>query len=235
MVDMESRSQCEKIVGYQFHDTSLLDTALTHSSAAAHHLHNYERLEFLGDAVLGLLVCDHVYTTYPDRREGDMTVIKATAVSRKTCAQISNEIGLSSLVRVGAGMNRSGGLPMSVAAGLLEAVIGAMYVDSGGNLTPIRQFLLPLISRQIEEIIRNQHDQNYKSILQHHAQRELGTTPHYHVQAESGLDHDKQFQVYVIIGTEKYEPQWGSSKKVAEQLAAKAALEKLGVVLTNLH
>ena len=235
MVDLESLNRCEKIIGYKFNDASLLDAALTHSSAVAHHLHNYERLEFLGDAVLGLLVCDHVYTIYPDRREGDLTVIKAAAVSRKTCAQISNEIGLSALVRVGAGMNRSGGLPMSVAAGLLEAIIGAMYVDSGGSLNAIRQFLLPLIGRHIDEIIRNQHDQNYKSILQHHAQRELGTTPVYHLQSESGLDHDKQFQVYVTIGTDRYESQWGSSKKIAEQLAAKAALEKLGVELTNLH
>ncbi len=235
MVDVESLKKCESIIHYKFKESSLLDAALTHSSAAAHHLHNYERLEFLGDAVLGLVVCDHVYTIYPDRREGDLTVIKAAAVSRKSCARISDQIGLSALVRVGAGMNRAGGLPMSVAAGLLEAVIGAMYVDSGGSLDPIRKFLLPLISHHLEEIIRNQHDQNYKSILQQHAQREFGATPVYHVQAEAGLDHDKSFQVFVTIGEHRYEPQWGASKKLAEQLAAKSALEKLGVELANIH
>ncbi len=235
MVDVECLKKCEAIVNYQFKESSLLDAALTHSSATTHHLHNYERLEFLGDAVLGLVVCDHVYTIYPDRREGDLTVIKAAAVSRKSCARISDHIGLSALVRVGAGMNRTAGLPMSVAAGLLEAVIGAIYVDSGGNLEPIRQFFLPLIGQSLDEIIQNQHDQNYKSILQHHAQREFGSTPVYHVQAEAGLDHNKSFQVYVTIGGQRYEAQWGASKKLAEQAAAKSALEKLGVELANIH
>jgi len=235
MVDVESLKKCETLVKYKFNDYTLLAAALTHSSAAAHHLHNYERLEFLGDAVLGLIVCGHVYTIYPDRREGDLTVIKAAAVSRRSCARISDEIGLSALVRVGAGMNRAGGLPMSVAAGLLEAVIGAIYVDSGGNLAPVRDFVLPLIEKHLEEIIRNQHDQNYKSILQQHAQREFNSTPVYHVLAEAGLDHDKSFQVYVTIGDQRFEPQWGGSKKIAEQAAARCALERLGVELANIR
>lgn len=232
MVDVESLKNCQTIIGYSFKDATILDAALTHSSAAAHRLHNYERLEFLGDAVLGLLICEHVFNLFPDRREGDLTILKAAAVSRKTCARISDKIGLTALVRVGPGMNRTGGLPVSVAAGLLEAILGAMYLDSGGDLKTIRKFLMPAMNEHLREIINNQHDQNYKSILQQHAQREFGTTPVYHVQAETGLDHDKSFQIYVAIGERQFESRWGNSKKLAEQLAAKCALETLGI---NLH
>jgi ribonuclease III, bacterial len=228
-LDLVERCQC--VLGHTFADSGLLLLALTHSSLSDSRLESNERLEFLGDAVLGLIVCEQIYRLFPDALEGQMTKIKSTAVSRRTCAEMAERLGLCSLIQVGKGMESHDALPPSLSAAVVESVIGALYIDAG--LDACKAFLLPLIEPLIHEAERSGHQRNFKSVLQQHAQQALDASPQYRVLDEKGPDHAKAFKVAVEIAGVRYEAAWGQSKKQAEQAAALHALCALGVIQTD--
>lgn len=215
-------------IGYTFRDPALLDLALRHASVADARVRSNERLEFLGDAVLSLVVCNHIYHRFPDLLEGEMTKIKSNVVARNTCAVMAEELGLVQHLELGKGMKTAAALPMSLAAAALEAVVGAVFLD--GGMEPVSQFLGPLLSPRIEKAAASGHQDNYKSILQQYAQQHLTQTPSYGVLSQKGPDHAKHFQVSVSIGDRSFAPCWGASKKAAEQSAALTALHELGLI-----
>ena len=219
--------------GYSFHNPDLLREALTHASIADTRTSSNERLEFLGDAVLGLVVCDELHHRFPDLLEGDLTKIKSTVVSRKTCARVIQELGVEQCLQLGKGMLNHDVLPGSVAAALLESLIGAIYLDAGrheGGLPAVRAFVMPLLEPIIRHAAESGHQQNFKSALQQHAQDLLGVTPIYLLLDEQGPDHAKCFEICVQVGAERFRSAWGQSKKDAEQQAALNALKKLSLV-----
>ena len=221
-------NDAEQLIGYHFHDPNLLETALTHASVANSRLESNERLEFLGDAVLGVVVVHDLYERYPDLLEGEMTKIKSVVVSRQTCAKISRLIGLCEMVAMGKGMDRPGGVPQSVAAAALEAVIGAIFLD--GGIGPAREFIIRYAAPHIEEAFANEHQDNFKSMLQQCAQRKWNTTPDYRLLDEKGPDHSKCFEVAVVIEGRHFPSAWGVNKKEAEQAAARKVLAELGLL-----
>lgn len=233
MVSPEILNQCQAIITYQFRTPDLLNAALTHSSSAENRLHSNERLEFLGDAVLGLIVCQRLYELYPDHLEGELTKLKSAVVSRRTCAAISNALGLTALIRVGRGMEGVGNRPNSLAAGVFESIVAAIYLD--GGFESARSFVLKHAESWIAQYATTTHQQNYKSMLQQYVQRHLGGTPTYEVLDEAGPDHNKSFQVRVLADQRGFGSAWGNTKKDAEQKAALQALQELGIVDEHGH
>jgi ribonuclease-3 len=231
-MDEQVRVAAESALGYAFKDPALLERALTHASNVDERLRSNERMEFLGDAVLGLIVCERVFSRFPDLLEGEMTKIKSMAVSRATCATIARELGLHQLLSLGKGMilgaGPGGELPQSLAAAALESVIAAMYLDGGYDAC--KAFVLPRLDPLIEQAATGGHQENFKSVLQQHAQQTLGGVPVYRVLDEQGPEHAKCFKVAVEIGGRQFSSTWANSKKKAEQQAALTALRELGVV-----
>jgi ribonuclease III len=227
-VDEGFLDKCQDVLGYRFANPALIEQAMTHSSVAATRMDSNERMEFLGDAVLGLTVCDRLYGQCQDLMEGEMTKIKSSVVSRQTCAAIAEGLGLGDMARRSKGIGRGGGLPQSVSAAILESVIGAIYLD--GGLEPAREFILKHMQPYIDEAMANQHQRNYKSLLQQEAQRLWGQTPSYRLLDEKGPDHSKCFEVGVTVGGRSFRSAWGMNKKDAEQVAAHRALIELGVL-----
>jgi ribonuclease-3 len=218
----------EEILGYQFKDAELIRRALRHASIADGRLDSNERLEFLGDAVLGMVVCDYLFETFDDLLEGELTKIKSAAVSRRTCATIANELQLDSLLELGKGMKTRSKIPSSLSAAVLESVIGALYID--GGIDKVRDWLIPLLEPMISRAAESGHQHNFKSVLQHYAQRNMPGQPIYVMLDEKGPDHAKCFQVCVDIGERRFESCWAASKKQAEQRAALVALEELDLI-----
>lgn len=219
---------CEEILGYRFRDSLLLKEALTHASIADTRKESNERLEFLGDAVLGLIVCHRLYELFPDYLEGDLTKLKSAVVSRNTCAAVANSIGLTDLLFVGKGMAGRAERPSSLAAGAYESIIAAIYLDGGYD--GARQFVLQHMDDWIREFAATTHQQNFKSLLQQYSQKHLNGTPQYELLDEKGPDHSKCFEVRVVVGSRAFGSAWGPAKKQAEQRAAQIALEELGVL-----
>ncbi|MBK9118653.1 MAG: ribonuclease III [Phycisphaerales bacterium] len=217
---------CQHRIGYQFNNLNLLRLALHHASSANHRRDSNERMEFLGDAVLGLVVCTTLYERLPEALEGDMTKIKSAVVSRRTCAQVAREVGLTDGLVVGQGMDHGEHLPSSLAAGTLEAIIAAIYLD--GGLEAARQFVLTHMDGAIRQATASQHQFNFKSQLQQWAQREHSATPSYELLDEKGPDHSKCFEVAVTIAGRQFPSAWGPNKKDAEQKAARLALVEVG-------
>jgi ribonuclease-3 len=230
-VRQETLQQCQEIIGYRFSDPALLSQALTHSSVAPSRQESNERLEFLGDAVLAIVVCHELYDHVDDLTEGEMTKIKSAVVSRQTCAEVANEAGVCEQLFLGKGVSQRGGLPVSVAGAVFEAIIGAVYLD--GGLTPARDFILCHLRPHIAKALANEHQDNYKSMLQQYVQRQWAATPQYHVLDEKGPEHSKCFEVAVSIGGEHFPSAWGMTKKQAEQEAACRALTELGQVVAD--
>ncbi len=201
--------------------------ALTHSSGAHTRGESNERMEFLGDAVLGLVICELLYRQYEDFHEGEMTKIKSAVVSRRTCAEVSDELGITQLLFLGKGIEAHT-LPDSVAAAVLESLIGAVYLD--GGIEPAGAFIHRTMEPKVRAIVANQLAHNYKSALQQYAQRQWNLTPIYELLDEKGPDHARAFEVGVVIGGQRFPTAWANTKKQAEQLAAQAALVQLGVV-----
>jgi len=216
----------EEALGHRFADRSLIERALTHASLVDDRLRSNERLEFLGDAVLGLVVCEFLHGHYDELLEGDMTKIKSTVVSRHSCAVIAEQMGLDRFLRLGKGMSNRAQLPQSVIAAVYESVIGAIYLD--GGIDAARTFIMGRMRRHAEDAARSGHHANFKSVLQQAAQTHFEETPQYHVLDEKGPDHAKCFEICVEIGTRRFESCWGNSKKQAEQDAALNALVELG-------
>lgn len=228
MLEPEIQQQAQELLKYRFQDPALLAEALTHSSAAESRLRSNERMEFLGDAVLDLVVCEELYRRFPDYFEGEMTKLKSAVVSRKTCAIVARETGLDELLIVGKGVEGRRLIPSSLSAGVYESVIAAIYLD--GGFEPARRYVLETIKPHIDAMALNLHQHNYKALLQQHVQKSLETTPHYELLDEKGPDHAKCFEICVSLQGQRYPGAWGPSKKSAEQKAALLALHELGLV-----
>ena len=217
----------ETKLGYVFHRPELLENALYHSSYANEHrgagISSNERLEFLGDAVLGFVTAEYLYTKHPDMPEGDLTRIRASLVSESALFQFAQEIDLGEYLRLGRGEERCGGRTRpSVVSDAFEAVIAALYLDGGMEVA--KSFILPFITE-------GKHaEADYKTRLQEIVQQNPEEKLSYVVEQESGPDHDKHFVVAVRFNSDKVARGEGRSKKMAEQHAAREALKLLGVL-----
>lgn len=221
----DKMTRCEERLGYRFRDKALLKAALTHASGAEHRLASNERLEFLGDAVLGLVVCDLLYRNYPAFQEGELTRVKSNVVSRQTCARLSELLGLHEFLFLGKGMAATGAIPQSLMADVFESLVAALYLDGGDEVA--RAFLEHHLAAEIAAAVALAHSDNAKSLLQQIAQRRFGATPSYYLLDEKGPDHSKCFKMAARAGNRDFSPAWGRNKKEAEQRAACNALAEL--------
>ena len=216
--------ELERRTGYAFRDRTFLERALTHASCKDAENPSNERLEFLGDAVLGLVVAHFLYTAFPDLEEGPLTRVRSAVVSAQSLTQLAREVGLDRALRIGRGLRREE-LPPSVLANSVEALIGAMFLD--GGLPAARPFILWGLEQALEDELVARTERNWKSLLQELTQQADRVTPTYEVIEESGPDHQKEFVVVVKVdGVERGRGR-GPSKKAAEQGAAHDALERL--------
>lgn len=218
----------EAAIGYQFSNITLLQNALTHSSYANERYHNSlmsnERLEFLGDSVLGMVVAEHLFRNFQDRPEGELTRMRADMVCERALANVANRLGLGQHLLLGHGEERFGGRGRdSILADAVESVIAATYLDGGmeAAVAFIRKFILCDVPA---ERMRNA---DYKTALQELVQQKKSQTLSYALVGESGPDHDKKFVVEVSLNGQVVGSGTGSSKKRAEQEAARVAIEKL--------
>ncbi|MBW3598497.1 MAG: ribonuclease III [Planctomycetes bacterium] len=223
-----SLARCERRIGYVFHSKDQLREALTHASGAVHRLASNERMEFLGDAILGKVVCKHLFLKYPQYLEGDLTKIKSIVVSRQTCAKISQRLRLQEFLIVGKGMASCPTTPPSLLADVFESLIAAIELDGGPE--EAERFIHRHVIPEIELAVAGEIEGNYKSLLQQYAQRVMSATPAYQLLQEKGPDHSKTFKVAAEIGGELYPPAWGRNKKEAEQRAARNALSELRAI-----
>ncbi|MHB1426552.1 MAG: ribonuclease III [Gemmataceae bacterium] len=219
--------ECQKAIGYQFRQPELLRASLTHASGANTRLASNERMEFLGDSVLGLVTCEQLYLRFPDYQEGDLTKIKSVVVSRRTCARFSKVLNLGAFIFLGKGMNHlhASAVPSSMLADVYESLVAAIYLD--GGLEAARSFILKQLGPEIEEVAEEAHGGNFKSLLQQVAQREFNATPQYVLLDEKGPDHSKCFKIAAVIGRHTFAGAWGRNKKEAEQRAAMNALAQV--------
>lgn len=221
----ELMERCQASINYQFTDLALLHEAITHASGASTRLRSNERLEFLGDAILGFVVCEHLFEQYPKWLEGELTKIKSIVVSRQSCADLAEEIGFGEFLIVGKGVTASGDVPPSLLANAFESIVAAIYIDS--DLATVKAFLLPHIERHIHMAVEGESQVNYKSAFQQLVQKEFGVSPSYRLVDHKGPDHDKSFLVAAFVGKRSFTPAWGKNKKEAEQGAAANALDEI--------
>lgn len=217
--------RCQQALGYRFEDLELLRRCLTHASSAPTRLESNERLEFFGDSVLGVVVCEYLFRQYPRQSEGELTRIKSSVVSRVTCAEVSVELGLDSCLRLGKGLGHGRAVPMSILAGVFESLIAGLFLD--GGLDVAREVVERCLAERMSELAVAE-TRNYKHLLQQLAQKRYGETPVYQLLDEQGPDHSKCFQVAAAISDEAFPAAWGPNKKEAEQAAARNALSALG-------
>jgi ribonuclease-3 len=225
--------ELSKTLGVRFRDLDLLDQALTHRS----YVHenglgrdrSNERMEFLGDSVLGLLVNEHLYARFSTRQEGRLTKIKSLMVSETVLSRKAGELELGDYLLLSENERLSGGGErISIVADALEAVLGAMYLD--GGLATARRFVERHLLSELDELLEVEEYRNYKSIIQEYAQREFGVRPRYRVVSTRGPEHRRTFSVEVKLGGRALGRGEGRNKKEAEQMAARSGLMKLGVV-----
>ncbi len=230
--------QLEQTIGYRFRDRTLLDRAMTHSSYSNetgdrnHHLLCNERLEFLGDSVLSIVVSRYLFMTYPKETEGDLTNMRKDVVCAEALARYARRIGLGECLLLGRGEEASGGRDKeNVLGDAFEALLAAIYLDAGEDgMSIIAAFLLPLVQKDLAEIETRGIDKDYKTPLQQFVQQTEGDVLEYIHIREEGPDHKKTFEVEVRINSNPCGRGIGSSKRRAEQAAAKAALEVFGLL-----
>jgi len=221
-VHLQAARLCEQKLGYRFQNTAYLCEAITHASIADTRLLSYERLEFLGDSILGFVVCEYLYNSFPDWLEGELTKVKSNVVSRRTCGLMGEELGLEECLVVGKGVGSEGKVPRSLLANAFESIVAAIYLDGGWDAA--KAFLLPLIERHAQSAVEGGLEINYKSELQQYSQKRYGLPPRYILVDDEGPDHDKSFRISAVIGKREFSPAWGKNKKQAEQHAAANAL-----------
>ena len=220
--------ELEAAIGYRFANISLLQNALAHSSYANERWHDSlksnERLEFLGDSILGMLVADHLYRSFPERPEGELTRMRADMVCERALAQIAGRIGLGGHLLLGKGEELGGGRSRdSILADAVESVIAACYLDGGMEAAKgfVQKFVLDHVP------VKGLQNADYKTALQEQVQQKRNQTLTYVLAGESGPDHDKQFRVEVMLNGQVIGTGIGSSKKRAEQDAARDALNQI--------
>ena len=225
---MKSIQQLQETIHYQFRNPVFLEVALTHSSYAnevKHQIKYNERQEFLGDAVLSIIVSDYLFNNYTVP-EGELTKLRAAIVCEKSLDVMANKIGLGQYLRLGHGEELTGGRTRpSIIADAFEALIAAIYLDSG--IESARKFVLPFVTEMLE------HEdslsfKDYKTILQEIVQKNKQETLEYRLAGQSGPDHDKRFTMELLLNSNVFASGTGRSKKEAEQMAAKKALEMMG-------
>lgn len=221
-------SDLEKAIGYQFKNITLLQNALSHSSYANERFHDSlrsnERLEFLGDSILGMVTAEYLYRNFSDRLEGDLSRMRADMVCEKSLARIAERIDLGKHLLLGNGEEQSGGRNRdSILADAVESVIAACFLD--GGMEPARAFINTFVLTEVP--VQKMHNADYKTALQEKVQQKKNQTLTYVLVGESGPDHDKWFEVEVLLNGDLLGKGAGSSKKRAEQDAARVALEKL--------
>ena len=211
----------------KFKDLRLLNLAFHHRSFSNEYnkFHeNNERLEFLGDSVLGLVVAGYLYQSFKDKTEGELAKIKASVVSEDALSKIAADLNISRYLVLGRGEEMSGGRgKKAILADALEAVIGAYYLDSG--FKPVQKFVLHLIEPIITLTLQQKYISDYKSLLQELMQKNFKTVPKYELERVSGPDHSRTFWFSVIVNEKRYGPLSGKTKKEAEQAAAKLAYD----------
>jgi len=211
---------CEKLLGYEFTDVSWLELALTHSSESLGAGYSNERLEFLGDAVLGMVVSRWLYDRFPEASEGELTRIKSVVVSRRSLAAVCAQSGVERFIRVGKGL-ADRRLPRSILANTFEAIMAAVYLD--GGLRRAQRFIKSNLEEVLDRVRRREHDLNFKSLLQQLVQARGWGPPHYRVVAERGPDHAREFEVEVLVEGRHRGRGAGRTKRRAEQRAAEVA------------
>lgn len=226
-----SLNSLQRKLGLNFKDKNLLKIAFIHRSYLNEHseekLPHNERLEFLGDAVLGLVVSEHLYKSYPDHPEGDLTNFRSSLVNAKTLSRAASNLSLGKYLFLSKGEEATGGRERQyILANTFEALIGAIYLD--GGLDTCETFVQKYLLSYLPEIIEKRLYKDYKSLLQEKAQETLGLTPVYKLLEEKGPDHAKTFTIAVFLGRKKEAIGTGNSKQSAEQEAAKLTLEKWG-------
>lgn len=221
-------SDLEKAIGYRFKNIALLQNALTHSSYANERFHDSlksnERLEFLGDSVLGMVTAEYLYRNFPNRPEGELSRMRADMVCEKSLARIAERLNLGKHLLLGNGEEQNGGRNRdSILADAVESVIAACFLD--GGMEPARSFIDSFVLTEVP--VRKMHNADYKTALQETIQQKKNQTLTYALVAERGPDHDKWFEVEVRLNGKLLGTGSGSSKKRAEQEAARVALETL--------
>lgn len=224
-------TQLEETIGYEFKQPLLLSTALSHSShineMKTKGLQSNERLEFLGDSVLSLITSRYLYQTMKSLPEGKLTKIRAAVVCERSLCIFARKIGLGEALVMGKGEEASGGRDRdSILADAFEALLAAIYLD--GGMERAEHFLMPFITEGIEEVLAGRNFKDYKTKLQEIVQKNHQETLDYVLISESGPDHDKRFEVQVLLNSNAIGKGIGRSKKDAEQEAAKAALALMG-------
>lgn len=220
-VPEDSLTACEQVLEYVFHDRALLELCLTHASIARTRLESNERLEFLGDAILGAVVCEMLYREFPEETEGELTRIKSAVVSRTTCARFSQELGLDRFLMLGKGLGGYQSVPHSVMAAVFESLVGGIYLD--GGFSAAHTFVSRMVQPEIRRVVASVHGDNFKSLLQQYVQKTQSEPPVYRLLDEKGPDHSKCFQIAVTLGDRQFVSAWGPNKKIAEQRAAENA------------
>lgn len=229
-----SPSVFEEKIGYRYKNIDLLLLALTHSSYAneskskGEKVDFNERLEFLGDSVLSIIVSDYLYKHYPDTPEGDLTRIRASAVCEKTLGKLALDLELGKFMRLGHGEEMSNGRErISILADAFEALLASMYLDSGSR-EAVEKFLMPRVIPEIKQFVENGKNKDYKTLLQQIVQQERGEILEYVLVGEEGPDHAKIFTVEARLNSNVIGHGKGKSKREAEQMAAKEALVLFG-------
>lgn len=223
-------------LGVQFKNIALLHQALTHTSYANECkktlISHNERLEFLGDAVLDLIISEYLFCQFENLPEGELTKARAVIVCEPSLARCAAELGIGEYLFLGKGEASSGGRDRtSILADSFEAVIGAIYLDSG--FLTVTNFVLKQLEDDLRLVERGEYVKDYKTILQEVVQKKSDSKIIYEIVSESGPDHNKVFEVIVLVNSDSLGKGLGKSKKEAEQFAAKQALVKLGIINTN--
>lgn len=214
---------------YRFKNKTLFRMAMTHTSYANEHrnLRHNERLEFLGDSVLGFVTADYLFTHYPELPEGELTKLRAAVVCEDALYEIARELGIPEQIRLGHGEETGGGRGRpSILADATEALLGAIYLD--GGIEPAREFVLRFIPKKVEVALAGGAFIDYKTMLQEIVQKNKEETLEYRLARQFGPDHDKRFTMELRLNSNVLATGTGKSKKEAEQLAAKKALELMG-------
>jgi len=233
VIEVEPPVEFARRLGIQFKNGLLISRALTHRSYLNEHpeaLEDNERLEFLGDAVLDFLVGAWLYNRFPEMREGELTRLRSALVRTEQLAEFAGQNGFGAALRLGRGESQAGGRArQALLCAAFEAVVGALYLDSG--LTSVLAFLEPLLEPAASQIVSQNRDMDAKSRLQELVQAQGGAAPVYHTVAASGPEHNKTFEIEVLVNGKVYGRGQGSNKQTAAQQAAEAALQILEMEL----
>jgi ribonuclease-3 len=222
--------QFERTIKIRFRSLELLNLAFCHRSFAnesGNSKANNEKLEFLGDSVLGLAASEYLYHSLKEQNEGELARVKSFVVSENSLAQISITLGVNELILIGKGEEQSGGRKKkAILADAMEAIIGAYFLDSGYKAA--KDFVVGLLKPVVKSVVENRHEKDYKTLLQEIVQKRYKSFPKYRIVKKSGPDHNKIFWVVVTVGDREFGPAEGRNKKEAEQRAAAEAFQSIG-------